>query len=114
MRLYWQRVLRKNLLKEWASSIAAVFGKGKKDSLEIEQLAHISPAEQESTLALAKLLATEDRAPTDAELKLLKSDQTAVDIALFGRMLASSPAFDVEAACRVAQCNQRTQCCGTR
>lgn len=88
--------------KEWASSIAAVFGKGKKDSLEIEQLAHISPAEQESTLALAKLLATEDRAPTDAELKLLKSDQTAVDIALFGRMLASSPAFNVEAACQVA------------
>lgn len=88
--------------KEWASSIAAVFGKGKKDSLEIEQLAHISPAEQEGALALAKLLAAEDRAPTDSELKLLKSDQTAVDIALFGRMLASSPAFNVEAACQVA------------
>lgn len=88
--------------KDWANSIAAVFGKGKKDSLEIEQLAHISPAEQEGALALAKLLAAEDRAPTDSELKLLKSDQTAVDIALFGRMLASSPAFNVEAACQVA------------
>lgn len=88
--------------KDWATSIAAVFGKGKKDSLEIEQLAHISPAEQEGALALAKLLAAEDRAPTDSELKLLKSDQTAVDIALFGRMLASSPAFNVEAACQVA------------
>ena len=32
----------------------------------------------------------------------MKSDQTAVDIALFGRMLASSPAFNVEAACQVA------------
>lgn len=88
--------------KDWATSIAAVFGKGKKDSLEIEQLAHISPAEQEGALALAKLLAAEDRAPTDSELKLLKTDQTAVDIALFGRMLASSPAFNVEAACQVA------------
>ncbi len=88
--------------KDWATSIAAVFGKGKKDSLEIEQLAHISSAEQEGALALVKLLAAEDRAPTDSELKLLKSDQTAVDIALFGRMLASSPAFNVEAACQVA------------
>ncbi len=88
--------------KDWATSIAAVFGKGKKDSLEIEQLAHISPAEQDGALALVKLLAAEDRAPTDSELKLLKSDQTAVDIALFGRMLASSPAFNVEAACQVA------------
>ena len=88
--------------KDWATSIAAVFGKGKKDSLEIEQLAHISPAEQEGALALVKLLAAEDRAPTDSELKLLKSDQTAVDFALFGRMLAPSPAFNVEAASQVA------------
>ena len=57
---------------------------------------------QEGTLALVRLLAAEDRAPTDADLKLLKTDQTAVDIALFGRMLASSPAFNVEAACQVA------------
>ena len=34
--------------REWAASIAGVFGKGKKDSLEIEQLAHISPAEQKA------------------------------------------------------------------
>lgn len=88
--------------KEWAVMIAGVFGKGKKDSLEIEQLAHISPAEKAGTLELVKLLAAEDRAPTEAELKLLKADSTAVDIALFGRMLASSPAYNVEAACQVA------------
>lgn len=88
--------------KEWATSIASVFGKAKKDSLEIEQLAHISPAEQAAALSLASTLAEENRAPTDEELNLLKSDQTAVDIALFGRMLASSPAFNVEAACQVA------------
>lgn len=88
--------------KEWAIAIAGVFGKAKKDSLEIEQLAHISPSEQEDALALAKLLAAEDRAPTDVELRLLKKDKMAVDIALFGRMLASSPAYNIEAACQVA------------
>jgi len=88
--------------KEWAVSIAGVFGKSKKDSLDIEQLAHISPVEQESALALAKVLAEENRAPTDPELKLLTLNKTAVDIAMFGRMLASSPAFNVEAACQVA------------
>ena len=88
--------------KQWATEIAAVFGKSKKDSLEIEQLAHISPAEQEAALSLAATLADEDRAPTKDELGLLKNDETAADIALFGRMLASSPAFNVEAACQVA------------
>lgn len=88
--------------KEWAMVIAGVYGKGKKDSLEIEQLAHISPAEQDAAMSLVAILASEDRAPTAAELNLLKADQTAVDIALFGRMLASSPAFNIEASCQVA------------
>jgi len=88
--------------KEWAEKIAAVFGKLKKGSLDIEQLAHISPAEQDAALSLAHLLAAENRAPSDEELKLLSNDKTAVDIAMFGRMLASSPAFNVEAACQVA------------
>jgi CRISPR system Cascade subunit CasC len=88
--------------KEWAIAMAVVFGKGKKDSLDIEQLAHISPAEQAAALTLVKVLASENRAPNEQELKLLKHDQTAVDIAMFGRMLASSPAFNVEAACQVA------------
>ncbi len=88
--------------KKWAISIAGVFGKGKKDSLEIEQLVHISPAEKKAVLALVQNLADEDRPPEKDELKLLQADNKAVDIALFGRMLASSPAYDVEAACQVA------------
>lgn len=87
---------------EWATSVAGVFGKGKKDSLEIEQLAHISPVEQKAAMDLVSVLAAECRAPTEDELNLLKSEDMAVDIALFGRMLASSPAFNVEAACQVA------------
>lgn len=88
--------------KEWAIEIAGVFGKGKKDSVEIEQLAHISPAEQDATLTLVEVLANENRAPTKDDLKLLKADKASVDIALFGRMLASSPEFNIEAACQVA------------
>lgn len=88
--------------REWAVKIAGVFGKGKKDALEIEQLAHISPAESEAVMELVSVLATEGREPEDEELDLLKADHTAVDIALFGRMLASVPKYNVDAACQVA------------
>lgn len=88
--------------KTWAADIAGVFGKIKKDSLEIEQLAHISPEEQTAAFELAVTLAEENRAPKDEEKALLRQNQSAVDIALFGRMLASSPRFNVEAACQVA------------
>lgn len=87
---------------EWARSIASVFGKIKKEGLEIEQLAHISPAEKQAALTLASTLADEKREPETSELALLKNDNTAADIAMFGRMLASSPAFNVDAACQVA------------
>lgn len=93
----------------WSVEIAGVFGKSKKvnkdkpmEGLEIEQLAHISPVEREAVMALAKLLASENRSPEKAELTLLRVDEMAVDIALFGRMLASSPKFNIEAACQVA------------
>lgn len=87
---------------EWTALIAGQFGKLKKDSVEIEQLAHISPLEQQATFALLEQLVADDRAPSEEELKLLTSKTTAVDIALFGRMLASSPEFNIEAACQVA------------
>lgn len=87
---------------KWAGLIAGQFGKLKKDSLDIEQLTHISPVEQDLALSLVTVIAQEDREPTTDELKALKSQQTAVDIALFGRMLASAPEFNVDAACQVA------------
>ncbi|KEA64684.1 CRISPR-associated protein, Cse4 family [Marinobacterium lacunae] len=88
--------------KEWARSIAKVFGKDKKDSLEIEQLAHVSPDEWQAVWALTEQLAAENRAPETEELNLLRKNSSAVDIAMFGRMLASSPDFNTEAACQVA------------
>ncbi|WP_031435837.1 type I-E CRISPR-associated protein Cas7/Cse4/CasC [Methylobacter tundripaludum] len=103
-----QGVEEKNAF-EWAALMAACFGKvkTKKDKeggepLEIEQLAHIAPEERRLIDALATKLATEKRAPEEAELTLLRQKPKAVDIALFGRMLASSPAYNVEAAAQVA------------
>jgi len=95
--------------KEWARQIAEVFGKGKKanaanplDELEIEQLAHFSPEEKTAIFALVDKLATSKAAPSADDLKLLRENHTAADIAMFGRMLASSPAFNTEAAVQVA------------
>ncbi len=95
--------------KEWARQIAEVFGKGKKanaanplDELEIEQLAHFSPEEKTAIDVLVDKLATTKAAPSDDDLKLLRENHTAADIAMFGRMLASSPAFNTEAAVQVA------------
>jgi len=102
----------------WAKQIAEKFGKAKKvkekkdadakttkapADLEIEQLAHFSPQECEAIEQLTHTLAKENRAPTDDELKnLLTAKHKSPDIALFGRMLASSPDKNMEAACQVA------------
>jgi len=95
--------------KDWTKTIAGVFGalkKAEKDKpladIEIEQLVHVSPAEQQTMKTLTEKLIAEQRAPDVDELKLLRLNEQAVDIALFGRMLASSPAFNIEAACQVA------------
>ncbi len=95
--------------KAWAKAIAEQFGKSKganKDKplleLDIEQLAHFSPEEREGIDALVEVLASERRPPSQDELKLLRQANRAADIALFGRMLASSPKFNVEAAAQVA------------
>lgn len=95
--------------KDWTKAIAGVFGalkKAEKDKpladIEIEQLVHVSPAELQTMKTLTEKLIAEQRAPDVDELKLLRLNEQAVDIALFGRMLASSPAFNIEAACQVA------------
>ena len=95
--------------KEWAMAIAGEFGKlkGKSDKnplqdLEIEQLAHFSPDESKAIEALIRTLIKEKRNPIDKELHLLRKKHKTVDIALFGRMLASNPEFNVEAAAQVA------------
>jgi CRISPR system Cascade subunit CasC len=95
--------------REWARAIAGQFGKPKSDKksdkdadLEIEQLAHIGPEEWDAVHTLAAGLVQRKSKPTDDELKLLCKPRRAVDIAMFGRMLADSPGFNVEAAVQVA------------
>ena len=96
--------------KSAAEKIASQFGKLKRDkkptdpkkNLETEQLVHISNHEIALIESLVATLIADDREPNDEELKLLRKDQQSVDIAMFGRMLASSPEFNVEAACQVS------------
>jgi CRISPR system Cascade subunit CasC len=88
-----------------ARDIAGVFGKVKdskdKAPARIEQLAFVSPEESAAALALAdRALAGEKIVAKDAGL--LRTADTAADIALFGRMLADSPSYNREAAVQVA------------
>lgn len=72
--------------------------------LETEQLVHLSPEEREAVDALTQVLLARRSAPEADELKLLSHPRRAVDIAMFGRMLADSDmsVFNVEAAVQVA------------
>lgn len=101
-----KRLLEKGVKEKdaraWATEIAKVFGDVAKGELETSQLVHIGPEEQAAVDTLIDQLADENRAPKDQDLDLLRYRPSAVDIALFGRMLAASPAFNVEAACQVA------------
>lgn len=98
----------KTLALKCTESITSVFGKVKKvedngkHRVVTEQLVHISPNEEQKVLDLVKILANEKREPTKEELDTLMTKETSVDIALFGRMLASAQKFNVEAACQVA------------
>ena len=103
-----QGVSEKNA-REWAKSIASQFGKLKSEKktendedLHVEQLVHFSPEEELAIAELVAQLVTTTTAPSEDDLKLLRKQHTAVDIAMFGRMLASSPAFNTEAAVQVA------------
>lgn len=88
--------------EEWASLIAGVFGKVEKGNVTTQQLVFFSPEEWQAVDDLVQTLADENRKPEEAELKALLRQGAAVDIALFGRMLADSSNFNVEAACQVA------------
>ena len=88
-----------------ARAIAGVFGKIKsgqdKNPTFIEQLAFVSPEERARAHALAdQALAGEVIETVRADV-LCKAD-SAADIAMFGRMLADSAAFNREAAVQVA------------
>lgn len=100
-----QRGMGMEQATETAKKIAKVFGKleDKKDRNQtyIKQLAFVAPEELTRARAMAdRALAGEEIAP-DAESLLVRTD-AAADIAMFGRMLAESPAYNRDAAVQVA------------
>lgn len=95
--------------REWAKTIASQFGKLKSEKktennedLHVEQLVHFSPEEMQAIDDLVNQLVASGVAPTEDDLKLLRKQHSAADIAMFGRMLASSPSFNTEASVQVA------------
>lgn len=104
--------------KEKAKTIAGVFGKSKalpsKEAdkkkllenepfvdLEIEQLAHFGPEEIETIEKAIEKVRNEEKTEIK-EIELLRHKLGAADIAMFGRMLAANPGFNVEAAVQVS------------
>ena len=91
--------------REIARNVGDLFGKmkGEKDPnpTYLEQLAFIGPEEWATALDLADKLAKGEKADLDAH-KVLRTADSAVDIAMFGRMLADDPDFNREAAVQVA------------
>lgn len=82
----------------------AIYGKvDAKENFEAGQLAFVGPAEQAAVDDLVKQVADTGKAVTDeAALALVTDAHGGADIALFGRMLAKRPHFNVEAAVDVA------------
>jgi CRISPR system Cascade subunit CasC len=91
--------------REIARAIADHFGKLKPEKdpnpARIEQLAFISPHERAEAFALAERAAAGETVDIEKS-ELLRKTDAAVDIAMFGRMLADDPEFNREAAVQVA------------
>ncbi|MCH4143136.1 type I-E CRISPR-associated protein Cas7/Cse4/CasC [Acetobacter peroxydans] len=92
-----------------ADQVAGIFGKLEAPSKETKNrvsttLAFISPDEWKLAEELAEKIAAGEKAPAEKELKklVLRRADGAVDIAMFGRMLADSPDYNREAAVQVA------------
>lgn len=72
-----------------------------KGSAKTEQLVHLGPDEMATIAGLAERLGGDDELDGKTVL-VLKDKPRAADIAMFGRMLADNPGFNVEAAVQVA------------
>ena len=96
--------------REIANAVATVFSKleapekGKPQEPVTTTLAFISPDEWKLAEELAERMRKGESLPKDKELKklVLRQADGAVDIAMFGRMLADDPDFNRDAAVQVA------------
>ncbi len=94
-----------------ATSIAGAFGQFDKkkgadnaEYIRIRQLAFVSPDERRLAEELAAKALRGEKLPKGKDLaeKVLRKADGAVDIALFGRMLAAQPDYNREAACQIS------------
>lgn len=70
--------------------------------LDTGQLFHLSPGELERVEDLAERIAERGEGPEEDELDILRERTNAVDVSMFGRMLADNPTYNVEAAVQVS------------
>jgi len=74
-----------------------------KDTLKGEQIVFYYPEEIAKMSALITKLKGGEQAPSDKEINDLLVDRgSGIDVSMFGRMMACSPAYNVEAAVQVA------------
>lgn len=96
----------KKIAQQTATKIAGCFGAFKKDNkeneFETEQLFHISPEEMRAVDELVNQVISTGKEPSDDDIKLLRKENSAADIAAFGRMYANAQDYNVEAAIQVA------------
>jgi len=78
---------------EWSKALGEQLGK--------DTVVHLSPFEQERVDAIVSRLIAENRAPKPED-QILTQDKMAADVAMFGRMLAKTPEFNIDAAVQVA------------
>lgn len=89
--------------EEWAGKLAGVFGTLDSDKLKIKELFFFAPEERGALDQLAERLIGGGDDPSDKDLQeLLGKTSSAVDVALFGRMMAKRPVYNIEAAAQVA------------
>lgn len=69
--------------------------------MDIEQLAFFTPEEQKAIDELIKKMVETKKGPTKEDLELLRDQNSAADVAMFGRMLADHPINNIEAAVQV-------------
>lgn len=97
----------KDAAQKITREILPVFGKPKPEDddapLYTEQLAFIAPEERATAFAFAERMANGEKFDAKKQAgEILRQSDTAVDLAMFGRMLAANPDYNREAAVQVA------------
>jgi len=98
-----ERGCEKGLADKVGKSVSVVFGKADKSKpLRTSEVVILGREEWDAAMELADTCTTETREASDDELDGLQRSTTSIDVAMFGRMRAAKPLFNVDAAVSVA------------